>query len=102
VTRKRQLTKTDWKSAEGTGFEPVDIKDNSDKDLRKSTLSSAAQSGAISTDSADVSDMRCPTPHCETTVLADPDLALLVSRWPTLAVEMRREIMDLLNAMNDQ
>jgi hypothetical protein len=59
-------------------------------------------SGAISTDSAAFSDMRCPTPHCETKFLADLDLSLLVSRWPKLSAQQRQQIMALLKATNEQ
>ena len=77
----------------GTGLEQDSVSGNPCKDLGKSPVSSAAQSGAISGDSGATGGVSCRSTDTET----DLDLALLVARWPTLSDAVKDAIMEMVN-----
>jgi hypothetical protein len=97
-TRFLSRSQTDLGVRVGTGLESIDVITKDHNDLHKSPLSSAAQSGAFLTNSASNSEMHRLTPNCESTVQADTDLALLISRWPTLSVDQRQKVMALVHS----
>ncbi|HTQ39306.1 MAG TPA: hypothetical protein VMJ32_09770 [Pirellulales bacterium] len=75
------------------GLELGHVSKNPSKDLCKSPDSSAAQSGAIPSNFDASSD----TSNSGMVGSPNPDLALIISRWPTLSSDIKKQILSLLS-----
>jgi hypothetical protein len=72
-----------------TGLEAGHVSINPSKDLRKSTVLSAAQSGAFSADFGATSGAA--------NSLVDPDLALIMAYWPVLSAKTKAAILSMIS-----
>jgi hypothetical protein len=68
------------------GLEPVDVSSSKHKDLRNSSIQSAAESGAVESQNTEI----------------DPDLAKIIDAWPGLPNTAKKYILAIIREADGQ